>query len=359
MKDKFIALDYLRGMAAIFVVLLHARWSGSFQELMFIQNSYLFVDLFFILSGFVIYHSYSGRLTGCADFFSFVKARVARLYPLHLLVLFFFLIFESLKWYLQTYYSMSSNNLAFVGRNSFDGLLENLMLIQAIGLFPTSSWNGPSWSISAEFWTYILFAFCVLSSRVIFKRQVFFLIVSFFFYVITYNVEGSLSYEGVFRCIAGFSLGVYCYKVRGLFFKYKNTEFLLSFTVLIIVFLLSVKPVKSQFDFILPFLFSILILLTSKIDRLGSETILDRFLNTLGQLSYTMYMIHAAIIFLFSNILKRILGFESDGFSIDLVSVSNSIFVSFIYLFFVVLISYIVNRKFEIPMNKKIKSIKI
>ena len=53
-KRHFTSLDSLRGFAALFVVFLHSYWNHDFYFLNFIRNSYLFVDLFFILSGFVI-----------------------------------------------------------------------------------------------------------------------------------------------------------------------------------------------------------------------------------------------------------------------------------------------------------------
>src|SRR5690606_36240232 len=81
-KKHFIALDGLRGIAAIGVVLFH------FMEIVapdyrdsFIPHSYLAVDFFFCLSGFVIAYSYDSRLEKMG-ILVFLKRRLIRLHPL-------------------------------------------------------------------------------------------------------------------------------------------------------------------------------------------------------------------------------------------------------------------------------------
>lgn len=79
---KFAALDGLRGLAAIIVVLYHAaKWFDGFR----LQGSYLAVDFFFILSGFVIAYAYDERLRSGMSFTAFMLARLIRLYPFYLL----------------------------------------------------------------------------------------------------------------------------------------------------------------------------------------------------------------------------------------------------------------------------------
>ena len=55
---RFRALDGLRGVAALLVVLLHVEWPNHLTGNKFVQNGYLAVDLFFILSGLVISSNY-------------------------------------------------------------------------------------------------------------------------------------------------------------------------------------------------------------------------------------------------------------------------------------------------------------
>jgi len=83
MKEKFEALDGLRGLAALSVILLHRRaWFGGDQ---FFGHSHLAVDFFFMLSGFVIAHAYGARVQEKGSFWPFVKDRLIRLHPMILL----------------------------------------------------------------------------------------------------------------------------------------------------------------------------------------------------------------------------------------------------------------------------------
>lgn len=80
MKHKFVALDGLRGLAAIAVVIFHRRaWFGG--DAVF-GHAYLAVDFFFMLSGFVIAHAYEKRLLQQGSFWPFIRDRVIRLHPL-------------------------------------------------------------------------------------------------------------------------------------------------------------------------------------------------------------------------------------------------------------------------------------
>lgn len=83
MKEKFEALDGLRGLAALAVVLLHRRaWFGGDT---FFGHAHLAVDFFFMLSGFVIAHAYGDRVREKGSFLPFVRDRIIRLHPMILL----------------------------------------------------------------------------------------------------------------------------------------------------------------------------------------------------------------------------------------------------------------------------------
>lgn len=81
-NQRLASLDAMRGIAALVVVAHHAEflWGGQI-----VPNGYLAVDLFFILSGFVIARAYDARLRGGWSFADFAKARLLRLWPLYLL----------------------------------------------------------------------------------------------------------------------------------------------------------------------------------------------------------------------------------------------------------------------------------
>ncbi|PNU03171.1 acyltransferase family protein [Novosphingobium guangzhouense] len=84
-RERFPALDALRGAAAFAVLFYHLR-SLSVPGLPdggknVFASGYLAVDLFFLLSGFVIAHAYGARLRETLTFRAFMTARFVRLQP--------------------------------------------------------------------------------------------------------------------------------------------------------------------------------------------------------------------------------------------------------------------------------------
>lgn len=81
-RHIFPALDAMRGLAALAVVLFHfARVAAPGVA----PSGHLAVDLFFLMSGFVIAQAYGRKLLNPGGFVGFVRTRVIRLWPLHLL----------------------------------------------------------------------------------------------------------------------------------------------------------------------------------------------------------------------------------------------------------------------------------
>lgn len=58
---RFLALDGFRGLGVLFVVIFHTHVLNSFTKHDFFRNSYLFVEFFFVLSGFVLYYTYGQK----------------------------------------------------------------------------------------------------------------------------------------------------------------------------------------------------------------------------------------------------------------------------------------------------------
>lgn len=83
-KHKFAALDGIRGLAAIAVMMRHTSSMWGFH----LVHSHLAVDVFFLLSGFVIASSYEAKLADRRlSFGAFVKLRLIRFYPMYLVAL--------------------------------------------------------------------------------------------------------------------------------------------------------------------------------------------------------------------------------------------------------------------------------
>jgi peptidoglycan/LPS O-acetylase OafA/YrhL len=139
------SLTPLRGIAALLVVMFHLTRQGADPTVPgFFVRGYLGVDLFFILSGFVLTHVYvrefladpSWRAVG-----GFLWTRVARLYPVHIFILGVLVIGHAAQ-YMSTL-----------------AVLENFLLM--LVPWPVEALNPPAWSLSAEWYAYLLFPFMI------------------------------------------------------------------------------------------------------------------------------------------------------------------------------------------------------
>ena len=97
MENRFVALESWRGIAACLVALFHLDAYSHLYDVSFLRNSWLFVDFFFVLSGFIIAANYQKRLTEGFGLGRFLLLRLGRLYPLHLAMLVLFVAFAFLK----------------------------------------------------------------------------------------------------------------------------------------------------------------------------------------------------------------------------------------------------------------------
>lgn len=168
-RRHIATFDALRGVAAFIVVLLHF-WIFLLPQLDWgpigplLERGYLAVDLFFILSGFVISHVYAKQFeanAGPGAFQGYLRARFARIYPLHAVVLGLFVGLELAKLAAALMTSAAMEQAPFSGTRSVPALVSNILMLQAFGFHELPTWNGPSWSISAEWVAYLAFPFLV------------------------------------------------------------------------------------------------------------------------------------------------------------------------------------------------------
>ena len=145
-------LTSLRFVAAYWVV-VHHYWphlAGAGAQPPLIARGYLGVELFFVLSGFILCHVYLPQFEeGRFRYRDFLWARLARIYPMHIATLVGMGAMAGAA--LAIGLSVDPNVL------SLAALPANLTLTQAWGLAPVAGWNHPSWSISAEWFAYIAF----------------------------------------------------------------------------------------------------------------------------------------------------------------------------------------------------------
>ena len=141
------------------VLMFHMPVASHWRDWALIQHGYLFVDYFFVLSGFVIAHAYGERLKTARDGAIFMVRRLGRVWPLHVLMLTAFVGLELCRvWF---HFDMA---VPFTRDRSIEAIGLNLLLIQAWHVQPYLTWNGPSWTLSAEVACYLIFVALVLAA---------------------------------------------------------------------------------------------------------------------------------------------------------------------------------------------------
>jgi len=184
-------LTSLRFFAAFWVVLFH-YWPklAVAQTPTFVTKGYLGVELFFILSGFILCHVYrTGVEEGRFKYGGFLWARLARVYPLHLATL---IGMGALALAAGVAGLPIDPNIA-----SLPALPANLLLVQAWGLAPVAGWNHPSWSISAEWFAYLSFPLFAWGALRLKRRPIMAVVGAIAFLAGLY---------GAFQAVAGFPL---------------------------------------------------------------------------------------------------------------------------------------------------------
>lgn len=144
--DTFEALTSWRGVCALAVALFHFPIVALTRPIGLIAHAYLFVDFFFVLSGFVIASAYEDRLGTPAERRSFAIRRFGRLWPLHVSVLFALVMI-----------ALARGQVGADEKHSVFAIFTNLALVHGLGVHHDLTWNGPSWSISVEAALYALF----------------------------------------------------------------------------------------------------------------------------------------------------------------------------------------------------------
>lgn len=202
---RFAALDSWRGICALSVVLFHLNAGTHFHELL--NNGYVAVDFFFVLSGFVIGSAYLDRIGDLGDLARFSLRRVGRLYPLHLAVLLIYLGLELGRVALGAAHT-------FTGERSWPALFADLFLLQGFNAWDLT-WNMPAWSISIELWTNLAFAVLALGlgRRLPWAAAVLTAVMTLLL-ALTPEVPSPFSQKeidilnGAFQCVMEFFLGV-------------------------------------------------------------------------------------------------------------------------------------------------------
>ena len=153
------ALSGARALPPLILVLFHYcaghGFSGAKWFDLPVGKGYLWVEFFFMLSGFVLTYVYGARWREFwkpRAYLRFLQTRLTRLYPLHLFMLFVILFMVITMRALAAHYGyVSIYDEPYHPINTWPTFVANLFLVQAWNIFPYLSWNGASWFVSVEF----------------------------------------------------------------------------------------------------------------------------------------------------------------------------------------------------------------
>jgi peptidoglycan/LPS O-acetylase OafA/YrhL len=308
-------------------------------------------------------HSYATGIGTKEQFLDFLKKRFARLYPLHILTMLVYVVLFVLSIVSASALKMilghplgSSNIFEKVSNFLTDrtyAVFINIFLVQGMHTAKEMSLNFPSWSISVEFWTYIVFGSVFLHFQSTKFRIVVALTISMcaFFGLYAFGYRNDLGYMqdfGFIRCLGGFFLGCCIPLVLrnkksltpslGL-----NLALLLSLLLLIFTFVYA-----SQFPritFLCPIAAAILIATCYSDSAYFAKWLGSPLLVKLGALSFGVYMWHVPLL-VFIKPIKALLPNE---FAIW--------FLCFVFTLALLLISQISLKFFETPCRKRISSL--
>ena len=294
--NKLLCLETLRGFAAISVAFYHFRVNSHFNNDFFL-NAWLMVDFFFVLSGFVIALNYQNKIINYNHFITFQYKRFLRLYPLHIIMLIAFMFIEFLKYAAEFSYGLVGTTAAF-SLNNFYSFILNFFLLQN-WVLQDLTFNAPSWSISAEFYTYAIFGLIALKFKNSTSKLILFsIILTFFAGFILLNVGmGTSNIAGPARCIFSFFIGVISFNLYKRFNLQESlsSSFLsIAMLVLSIVLVIFLGNEKNGIVILMPVIFSITLLATvsTKQSTILIKTLSNPSLVYLGSISYGIYMIH-------------------------------------------------------------------
>ena len=357
---KFWWLDLLRGAAALLVCLGHLRLI-CFAELepnaSLLGKTFFFltgfghesVIVFFVLSGFLIIKSiHESVLNQKWTSLGYITNRMTRLWVVLIPALLLGVVFDKIGLH---YYSDSlayTNNLKYFNGGSLiqdkisvSIFLQNIFFLHSI--FPNVlGSNSPLWSLSCEFWYYLIFPLFYFSINFKYSlpaRMSFFCLAVTFFFIL--NIDSQL-YAISWLC-GGLSY-LLNKSSRQMLFSKKPLLVLISGAFLFTIIMLRFKKIPLLFnDYTLAFSLSFLIPILTRLKE-GSNKLKDVVVY-LSNMSFTLYVVHQPI-FVF---LTSMLGFQAKQFAISYIF--NYVLILIVTFLYAILVWYIFER--NTPILKK------
>ena len=296
MPPNFPALTSVRGLAAWWVVLYHFRVELTQVQWhtlqVFASYGYLAVDLFFVMSGFVIALNYEGSMRELTwpKVARFLGFRLARIYPLHLVILIAFLANPV------AILLFSSNG---VPGDRYDPAYYflSLALIQNWGLSPLLAWNIPAWSISTEWAGYLLFPCLAWASSRFISRSIHavavvacMLVLLAMFGRLNGDLGNNIPQAALIRCLLEFTMGIAFYR----FWLLQKQSYPDGNAMLGVALAVLIGGAAMHWPDYIFAPIGLLLLIVSLVDgrSVGARLLNNKALIYVGEISYSTYLVH-------------------------------------------------------------------
>ena len=215
MAKPIPALTGLRAIAACWVLVghfssyLYEQFGLPHGTLLdpLLESAYVGVDLFFVLSGFLIAHNYLGEWQmSLRNIANFLSKRIARLYPVYLLAT---VCASSLYLYADLtghrFHHETGHNL------TYQSFFLNVFALQE--LIPAPSLDGPAWSVSCEFVAYFVFPLIAVVINRMRKGKWLLPVIAILLTLLTYQQEFPIVNPHIIQVLGEFTLGICTYKI--------------------------------------------------------------------------------------------------------------------------------------------------
>jgi peptidoglycan/LPS O-acetylase OafA/YrhL len=302
---RFPVFDSLRGLCALALIAHHTHIERSFSELALFKNASYLVELFFAITGFLLYRQYMNHLATPRQLRDFAITQTCRVYPLHVLMLLVFIGFECAKLILERK-GLLLNGPAFNGDRAPQEILPNLLLIQSWWSgFNALSFNYPSWIVSVQYYLALLFALIVFALPNLARVTISLLAILACAALFT---QSALLTPNVLWGAAAFFGGAMTYRLYARLHDFVPGRTFASILEIAIVGLIYValtegdKPMALE----LALLSCAGILIFAYEAGVISELLRLKVFTSVGKLWFSIYLTHAAVIFVIGTALQLI-----------------------------------------------------
>jgi len=296
---RFDVLDFYRYGGALWVAVTHFTIyylpvAASIKTRVNLLQPLM--GFFFTLSGFVIMHVYDRRISTMPDYLDYLQKRLARIYPLHLLTLALAIV-----------WGLSINP----ARYSSEAILPNILLLHAWNTTNLLYFNYPSWSVSAEFFVYLLFpVFLIAVNRLglywaLLLPVVSAVAITIFFKV--FKLEHTWTYAtydfGCLRAVPSFLGGMAIYRLATVRFARLVVPAWLAhgLTIATVPMMLLGVPGRLMLAF-----YVLVVFLLARAEPAKPGIFSTPFFRALSNCSYGFYMLHALIGAAMISVLPRV-----------------------------------------------------